>query len=415
MIGLLLNLSRSCKLNFKKNLGLRSLSLGIPNRIDDLSLHATTEDTSTTEGNDESKLPEFHFRELPGETLYILDGTSMIYNAYYSRESSNDFYDVRTRKVEESGEETEIHCGALAAMSMHFARFIRDIKPRYICAALDASSKTFRNDLYPQYKEQREAAPEDLIPQFQMVQPTLHALGCPTYIKQGYEADDVMAALTVWGRERGLNVCIVSGDKDMLQLVDVGVHVMNPRNRKMMGISEVTAKYGVPPQGLVDMMALVGDSADNIPGVRGIGPKTAATLLEKFNNVEALYNCLIEHDAPHPSIEDFSLRRVADGTIKKLPPPLEEAFSLGKGSRAITLIKKLAACTYEDVQLYKELVTLKSDIPGLTEVLEDLSSSGLRYVGESAAAEKYFSSLHKSFNKPLMLLRRQYHHLDRIV
>lgn len=408
-------LTHSFKLSFKNKLISRSLSLGIP-RNDDVSLHATTDTIiKTSEEDNEIVSPKFDFRELPGETLYILDGTSMLYNAYYSRESSNDFYDVRTKKVKEDGEEIEIHCGALAAMSMHFARFIRDVKPRYVCAALDASSKTFRNDLYPAYKEQRESAPEDLIPQFNMVEPTLHALGCPTYTKLGYEADDIMAALTVWGRERGLNVCIVSGDKDMLQLVDVGIHVMNPRNRKMMGVSEVTAKYGVPPEGLVDMMALVGDSADNIPGVRGIGPKTAATLLEKFNNIEALYDCLLEHDVPHPTIEDFSLSSVADGTIKKLPPPLEEAFSLGKGSKALTLIKKLAACTYEDVQLYKKLVTLKSDIPGITEMLQDLSSTGLRYVGESDTAENYFTSLHRSFNKPLMLLRRQYHHLDRII
>jgi 5'-3' exonuclease len=172
----------------------------------------------------------FTYKDLPQETLYILDGTSMIYNAFFSREAADNFSESEAKVTASpspdclpgDGNEdaaTTIPCGALAAMAMHFARFVRDVKPRYLVAAMDVSRETFRTELYPSYKQQRPPAPDDLGPQFPLVAPVLEAMGCHIYSAPGYEADEVMAALSKWGRDLGLNVCIVSGDKDMLQLV----------------------------------------------------------------------------------------------------------------------------------------------------------------------------------------------------
>jgi len=359
--------------------------------------------------------PRFTHHELSQETLYIMDGTSMIYNAYFSREGMDEFGGY-TAALGNNGE--MVPCGALLAMSMHFARFIRDIKPRYLVAAMDVSRETFRNEIFPDYKQQRPSAPEDLVPQFGHVQGILEAMGCQTYGAQGYEADDVMATLSSWARERGLQVCIVSGDKDMLQLVGTGVHVMNPRNRVMMGTREVQEKYGVAPRYLCDLMALIGDSADNIPGVRGIGPKAASALVSKFKSIDDLYERLeSEVVAAYENDTSFNLQGCIDGSIKKLPESFEKAFELdGFNSRPITTVKKLAGCPRPEIELYRELIRLRSDVPPVLELLEKHESSHLRYIGETPAAEKeILGKLGDAWHKPLSLLRQQYHKLDRLL
>jgi hypothetical protein len=174
------------------------------------------------------KRPFFRHTDLPAETLYILDGTSMVYNAYHSKESSIEYSEEII-----STESGPIACGALVTMSMHFMRFVRDVRPRYVVAALDVSRKNFRSEMFPEYKQQRSSTPEDLVPQFSYIEPLLSKLGCRTIGCQGYEADDVMATVSHWARGRGLNVCIVSADKDMLQLIEPGVHVMNPRTVRL--------------------------------------------------------------------------------------------------------------------------------------------------------------------------------------
>ena len=358
----------------------------------------------------------FTHSELPQETLYIMDGTSMIYNAFYSREATDTFGESTAQHNGEA-----IPCGALAAMGMHFARFIRDVKPRYVVAAMDVSRETFRTEIYPEYKQQRPPAPDDLAPQFGLVAPVLEAMGCHIYSAPGYEADDVMATLTEWARDRGLNVCIVSGDKDMLQLVRTGVHVMNPRMpRTMLGEREVFEKYGVPPRALCDLMALIGDDADNIPGVYGVGPKIAAALMNKYRTVDEMYQRLEEEvTAAKEAIDGFDLHTCLTSTKKDhaLPPALEDAFTLvGAKSKPKTTIKKLMSSTREEVMLYKQLVKLEDAIPGVIEDLADHNSSRFRYIGERAHVEDFFCGLDRdSFLQPLTLLRQQYHKIDRIV
>ena len=240
----------------------------------------------------------FSYKDLPDETLYIIDGTAMMFKAHFSRENKENWRDAylnpeisaqiieqwdllappvpadnnddskgkgastnSDEDLEEEDDEIDedgmikpilyldggfgepttpvVHCGALTAMMLNFARLVRDVQPRYLAVAFDVSRHTFRNDLYPAYKQHRSAVPPYLIPLLGMAPSLMEKLGCRCYMQQGYEADDVMATLSRWARDRGLNVVHVSADKDMLQLVDTGVHVMDPWSREIFGPDEV--------------------------------------------------------------------------------------------------------------------------------------------------------------------------------
>ena len=144
----------------------------------------------------------------------------------------------------------------------------------------DYSSHTFRNELYAEYKANRSTPPEDLIPQFGLIREATRAFDLPCIEIEGYEADDLIATYARLAREAGGDVTIVSSDKDLMQLVGPKVSMYDPMKDRQIGIPEVVEKWGVPPEKMIDLQALTGDSVDNVPGVPGIGPKTAAQLLD---------------------------------------------------------------------------------------------------------------------------------------
>src|SRR5439155_10572957 len=152
----------------------------------------------------------------------------------------------------------------------------------------DYSSKTFRSDLYPEYKANRSAPPEDLIPQFGLIRQATVAFNVPCIEMEGFEADDIIASYCRLACEVGADTTIVSSDKDLMQLVGATVRMYDPMKDRRIGIPEVVEKWGVPPEKMIDLQALTGDSIDNVPGVPGIGPKTAAQLLEQFGDLDGL-------------------------------------------------------------------------------------------------------------------------------
>lgn len=242
--------------------------------------------------------PPMQFRNLPDDTIFLLDGTSLLFTSHYSREVAAEYADA-TAKFPVS--ETELPCGALIGLALHFSRLVRDLKPKYIVAAFDFGSTTFRHEIYPEYKSQRKDAPVELTHQFEYAAPMLQSLGCHCITKEGFEADDILATLASWAKNRHLNAVIVSPDKDMYQLVTNGVHVMHPKTKNITGVDEVVEKFGVPPHRFTDYQALAGDASDNIPGVKGVGPKTAAALVQKYESIEDLYSVLA------PAMESFSI------------------------------------------------------------------------------------------------------------
>ncbi len=170
--------------------------------------------------------------------------------------------------------------------------------PTHVAVIFDHSSKTFRNDIYPAYKANRPELPEDLRPQFPLTREATRAFNIACIETEGYEADDIIAALSCKARDAGGAVTIVSSDKDLMQLVGDGVEMLDPMKNKRIGPDEVFEKFGVPPNRVVDVQALSGDSVDNVPGAPGIGIKTAALLIQEYGDLETLLDRAAEIKQP---------------------------------------------------------------------------------------------------------------------
>ena len=167
-------------------------------------------------------------------------------------------------------------------------KLIEDEEPDHIAVIFDKGRKTFRNDIYPDYKANRPPPPDDLIPQFALIRNATRALGLASVDKEGFEADDLIATYARLAREAGVRVTIVSSDKDLMQLVGPGVTMRDPMSNRLIGPAEVEEKFGVGPERVIDVQALAGDSTDNVPGVPGIGVKTAALLIREYGNLDTL-------------------------------------------------------------------------------------------------------------------------------
>ncbi|MCE3233407.1 MAG: polymerase [Rickettsiaceae bacterium] len=206
--------------------------------------------------------------------LILIDGYGFVFRAYHALS--------KQRLTRADG--TPV--GAVYAFTNMLLKIINDHETDYIAVVFDAGRKTFRNDIYPEYKAHRPPAPDDLIPQFPLVREAAKALNLAIIEKEGFEADDLIATYTRIGRNQGLGVCIISSDKDLMQLVGEGVEMYDPLKSRKIGVAEVQEKFGVTPDKVLDVLSLMGDSSDNIPGVPGIGPKTAAELINQFGGLD---------------------------------------------------------------------------------------------------------------------------------
>ncbi len=217
-----------------------------------------------------------------GDHLFLVDGSGYIFRAYHALPPLN-------RKSD--GLPTSAVLG-FCNMVWKLIRDARDtdvgITPTHFAVIFDYSAKTFRNALYPEYKANRAPPPEDLIPQFGLIRQATRAFDLPCIEMEGFEADDLIATYARLAREAGGDTTIVSSDKDLMQLVGPTVRMYDPMKDREINIPEVVEKWGVPPEKMIDLQALTGDSVDNVPGVPGIGPKTAALLLEQFGDLDTL-------------------------------------------------------------------------------------------------------------------------------
>ena len=208
------------------------------------------------------------------QDLYLVDGSGYIFRAYYA-------LPPLTR-----ADGTPV--GAVMGFCNMIQKLISTHGSENIAVVFDTARINFRNEIYADYKANRDDPPEDLIPQFPLIREATKAFGLPSLEQEGLEADDLIAAYAKLARAEGRNVTIISSDKDLMQLVGEGVRMMDPMKQKMIGPDEVFEKFGVPPEKVVDVQALAGDSIDNIPGVPGIGIKTAAQLITEYGDLETL-------------------------------------------------------------------------------------------------------------------------------
>ncbi|HEY4264688.1 MAG TPA: DNA polymerase I [Micropepsaceae bacterium] len=216
----------------------------------------------------------------PGDHLYLIDGSGFIFRAYHALPPLN-------RKSD------GLPTGAVSGFCNMLWKLLEDSKagdkPTHLAVIFDAGRKSFRNDMYTDYKANRSAPPDDLVPQFPLTRDAVRAFGIACVEKAGFEADDLIATYARLAREAEARVTIVSSDKDLMQLIyDGKVEMLDPVKNRRIGPAEVIEKFGVAPDKVIDVQALIGDSIDNVPGVPGIGVKTAAKLIAEFGDLETL-------------------------------------------------------------------------------------------------------------------------------
>ena len=216
---------------------------------------------------------------LKGDHVFLVDGSSYIFRAYHALPPLN-------RKSD------GLQVNAVLGFCNMLWKLLRDMpqddRPTHLAIVFDKSEVTFRNKLYPDYKAHRPPAPDDLIPQFALIREAVHAFDLPCLEQAGFEADDLIATYVRQASARGATATIVSSDKDLMQLVTDRVTMYDTMKDRRLGVPEVIEKFGVPPDKVVEVQALAGDSVDNVPGVPGIGIKTAAQLINDYGDLDTL-------------------------------------------------------------------------------------------------------------------------------
>ncbi|HEX5775849.1 MAG TPA: DNA polymerase I, partial [Caulobacteraceae bacterium] len=258
----------------------------------------------------------------PAVRLYLIDGSGYIFRAYHA-------LPPLTRKTD------GLPVGAVAGFCNMLWKLLRDMQgdaPTHLAVIFDHSEKTFRNEMYADYKAHRPPAPEDLIPQFPLVREATRAFGVPCLELPGYEADDLIAAYACHVRDLGGEVTIVSSDKDLMQLVGDQVSMFDAMKNLRIGREQVIEKFGVPPEKVVDVQALCGDSVDNVPGAPGIGIKTASALINEYGDIDTLL--ARAHEIKQPKRRDTLIEfadqiRLSRALVQldcdtPLPEPLED-------------------------------------------------------------------------------------------
>ena len=255
-----------------------------------------------------------------GKHLYLIDGSGFIFRAYHAIRPLN------------RPDGTPVN--AVSGFCNMLFKLLRDLddseRPSHLAVIFDAGRKTFRNDIYPEYKAHRPPAPDDLVPQFKIIHDAVEAFNLPSIQLAGYEADDIIATYAKQAEKEGHRVTIVSSDKDLMQLVSDNIDMFDSMKNRFIGAEEVIEKFGLGPEKVIEIQALAGDSSDNIPGVPGIGVKTAASLLEEYGDLDTL---------------------------------LERASEVKQNKRRENLIEFA-----DQARVSRELVTLVQDVPDLPDL-----------------------------------------------
>lgn len=223
--------------------------------------------------------------ESADDEIFLVDGSGYIFRAYYA---------VPQGLTNPQG----VPVGAVLGFCNMMVKLLKDLQAPYVAVIFDAARKNFRYDIYPEYKANRSETPEDLIPQFGLIRDATRAFGLPALEMEGFEADDLIATYAREAVAQGKKVTIVGSDKDLMQLIREGVRMYEPIKGRYLTLEDVQDKFGVTPDKVVDVQALVGDSSDNVPGVPSIGAKTAAQLINEFGSLEELLSRIDEIKQP---------------------------------------------------------------------------------------------------------------------
>ncbi len=287
--------------------------------------------------------------------VYLIDGSSYIFRAFFALPPLTNSAGMPTH--------------AIYGFTTMTLKFIKTRQPKYLAVVLDAGRETFRNEIYEDYKANRPEAPPELVPQFPYIRKVLEAMNVAVLEIKGYEADDLIATLAKDLSAKNTEVVIVSGDKDLMQLVGKEVKLFDSAKEKWIGIEGVKEKFGVKPENVVEVMGLMGDSVDNIPGVKGIGEKSAIALIQKYHTLESLFDHLDD-------LETTGLRGIA--RIRK---------ALMEGKEAAFLSRDLAKLR-TDAPVNLELEQLRYQGPSKDKLRELFTELGFTQLLKSLETEQ---------------------------
>src|SRR5580658_895436 len=222
-----------------------------------------------------------------GDHVFLVDGSGYIFRAYHALPPIN-------RKSD--GLQLNAVFG-FCNMLWKLLREMKDDQPTHLAVVFDLSEKTFRTEMYPDYKAHRPEPPDDLRPQFPLIRDAVNAFDLPCLEQAGFEADDLIATYVRQACAAGATATIVSSDKDLMQLVNDGVVMFDTMKDRKIGRAEVIEKFGVPPEKVIEVQALIGDSTDNVPGVPGVGPKAAAVLISELGSLDEIFKLKAKPEA----------------------------------------------------------------------------------------------------------------------
>src|SRR3972149_6166803 len=320
--------------------------------------------------------------------VFLIDGSSYIYRAFFAIPHLSNSKGFPTN--------------AAYGFTNMILKVMREQKPEYLAIAFDAPGPTFRHEVFGEYKANRPSMPENLRAQIPFIKEIAAALGIPILEEEGYEADDLIGSIAKKLEGEGVDTVIVSGDKDLMQLITPQVTMYDPMKDKTYNIPQVKERFGVPPEKVVEVMGLCGDTSDNIPGVPGIGEKTAARLIEQFGSIEELLknldkvkNPTIRNNLAHYAEQARLSRELATRDahspvtpgleeLKPANPDRERLHKIFKEMEFSKLLKEFAVQPERSVKDY-HLVIEKKDFH---EFIENLKEAGIFAMGlESTSVE----------------------------
>ena len=322
-------------------------------------------------------------------TLLLIDGNNLFHRAYHAI----------PHLTNKEGESTN----AVFGFSNMLIKAVNEVRPRFVACAFDTQAPTFRHIEFEKYKAQRPPPPADLYPQLPKLKKSLEAFGIPYFEKEGYEADDIIATITSRvvhssqstvdrNKKRTVNrepitvnqVVILSGDRDVLQLVNSNIKIQMPgwnlKETTLFGAKEVKAKYGLEPNQMIDYKSLIGDPSDNVPGITGIGPKTASMLLQKYQTLENLFKHIKDtSESVQPKLEAGKDIALAAKNLVELDRNVDIEFTINnlRFNPDWGKVKKI----YEDLGF-------KSIVAKLPKVSQDVEGSNIETVKESVSPKQ---------------------------
>ena len=314
------------------------------------------------------------FSHMNKDIIYLIDGSAYLYRAFHAIRNLSNSRGLPTN--------------ATFGFTRMLLKLIKEKSPRYMGMFFDVKGPTFRHEIYDQYKANRPPMPEDMAVQIPWIKKVVAALGIPIIEKKGYEADDLIGTCAGQAENQGVNVVMVTGDKDFMQLVTDHCIIHDPMKDKTIDRQAILSEFNLDPPQIIDMLGLAGDTSDNIPGVPGVGPKTAMKLLAAYGSIQGIYDHLADLEkkkALHKKLSDHQEQALLSRRLVTIDRHVDIPFDLGEFKAAEPDRNALAAL-FRELE-FRQLLDEFSPAPEPVQKHYSLPDRSPRDQGKTATAE----------------------------